>query len=616
VTSFSFRERACFFFAVGCGVKNGAVRCGFGRTIKIGALTAVLTLVHLLGAQEVFIPDPALNAAVREALNKPTGDLLRDDLLRLTVLHANRKGVESLAGLEAAENLIELSARFNRISTINLEKFLNLTKLDLYGNQLTNIAVPEGLMSLVTLNLGNNRLTHFSLPPALTNITTLELGENRLARIDLPQGLAALTILGLYGNNFTELNLPDGLSSIKKIGFGYCPMRGRLTLPRGMTNLIELSLSTSISFLQVPGDLIRLERLLLAHDEITDYSFLTNLPGLTELGIGNNAKVRNLKLPMGLTNLTSLSIGGSPSLTVTLPADLVNLTNLFVSVDRLWKLDLPLLPNLKEFRVRRAAFSDFSFLSNAPALAKMDIDDNLVVEDLSFLRAMTNLSVLYVQGNPLTNFSFLGDLPHLTELRIDEIQARNLVLQPAVASSAELHVYANSMTNLHSLTNLRNFSGLSLSSLRHPFDLQILNQFPTLTSLSLSVDSTELELPDGLTNLTSLSVMSGNLKTVHAPRSLTRLTIVDLSFCYDLSDFSFLGKFPNLASLRFYNAYGPTNIALIALPSGLTNLSTSFHRLLLGGKAGFAAGSDKAGDLRTSLYVFAQNGGRAGDSGK
>lgn len=37
-------------------------------------------------AQEVFIPDPGLNAAIREALQKPAGPLTEQDLLRLTVL--------------------------------------------------------------------------------------------------------------------------------------------------------------------------------------------------------------------------------------------------------------------------------------------------------------------------------------------------------------------------------------------------------------------------------------------------------------------------------------------------------------------------------------------------
>ena len=39
-------------------------------------------------AQEVFIPDPGLNAAIREALQKPNAPLSPQDLLSLTSLNA------------------------------------------------------------------------------------------------------------------------------------------------------------------------------------------------------------------------------------------------------------------------------------------------------------------------------------------------------------------------------------------------------------------------------------------------------------------------------------------------------------------------------------------------
>ena len=53
-------------------------------------------------AQEVSIPDPGLNAAVREALQKPIGPLTESDLLRLTFLSACCRDISSLEGLEAA----------------------------------------------------------------------------------------------------------------------------------------------------------------------------------------------------------------------------------------------------------------------------------------------------------------------------------------------------------------------------------------------------------------------------------------------------------------------------------------------------------------------------------
>jgi hypothetical protein len=47
------------------------------------ALLAVTTFATSTLAQDVSIPDPGLNAAVREALQKPGGPLTQQDMLSL-----------------------------------------------------------------------------------------------------------------------------------------------------------------------------------------------------------------------------------------------------------------------------------------------------------------------------------------------------------------------------------------------------------------------------------------------------------------------------------------------------------------------------------------------------
>ena len=117
------------------------------------------------------IPDPGLNAAIRETLSKPAGPLTVQDLLTLTNLNASRRGVSSLEGLSAAQNL---------------------TTLDLRGNQLTgDLDLPLGLTNLTWLNLCFNGLTNFALPADLTSLSILELNDNSLTSFALPAGLRA-----------------------------------------------------------------------------------------------------------------------------------------------------------------------------------------------------------------------------------------------------------------------------------------------------------------------------------------------------------------------------------------------------------------------------------------
>src|SRR6185369_9741321 len=129
------------------------------------------SLMATARAQEVSIPDSRLNAAIREAMQKPSGPLTEQDMLSLTNLDAHgiclRQGnfgvclewdsVKNLEGLSAAHNLITL----------------NLT-----DNQLTNVDLLADLRRLATLDLSGNRPANFSFLSALKDLISLDLGRN------------------------------------------------------------------------------------------------------------------------------------------------------------------------------------------------------------------------------------------------------------------------------------------------------------------------------------------------------------------------------------------------------------------------------------------------------
>src|SRR4051794_18542707 len=102
------------------------------------SLLILANCVNLARAQVVSIPDPGLNAAVREALQKPTGLLTEQDLLGLTNLDASSRNVSSLDGLETARNLVSLNLQSNSLTNFALPSTLtNLTRLDLSVNSMT-----------------------------------------------------------------------------------------------------------------------------------------------------------------------------------------------------------------------------------------------------------------------------------------------------------------------------------------------------------------------------------------------------------------------------------------------------------------------------------------------
>ena len=91
--------------------------------------------------EAVYFPDPNLEAAIREAIDKPTGEVYPSDLEGLTLLDASYRDISDLTGLEHCTSLTQLYLYQNQISDISpLAGLNNLAELSLWENQISDIS--------------------------------------------------------------------------------------------------------------------------------------------------------------------------------------------------------------------------------------------------------------------------------------------------------------------------------------------------------------------------------------------------------------------------------------------------------------------------------------------
>src|SRR4029078_3803394 len=128
------------------------------RTIFTVCGLGILTCFLLsAGAQEISISDPGLDAAIREALQKPNGSVDESDLVSLTSLSAGGRSITNVQGLEAARNV---------------------GILDLDANSITNFPIAGTLTNLTILDLFQNHLTRFILSNAVPKLNILDVAFN------------------------------------------------------------------------------------------------------------------------------------------------------------------------------------------------------------------------------------------------------------------------------------------------------------------------------------------------------------------------------------------------------------------------------------------------------
>ena len=154
----------------------------------------------------VNIPDPNLKAAIRDAIDKPTGPIYASDLAVLTLLDANSRNIEDLRGLEYCTRLAYLYLVDNQItSLLPLANLFSLTELLLGENQIGDISDLDSLTDLTKLGLWENQIIDISHLANLTNLEWLLLGHNQIIDISSLANLIKLTRLELWMNQITDI---------------------------------------------------------------------------------------------------------------------------------------------------------------------------------------------------------------------------------------------------------------------------------------------------------------------------------------------------------------------------------------------------------------------------
>jgi len=233
----------------------------------------------------VTFPDSDLEAAIREAIGKPTGDIYPSDLAGLTSLDASKRNIADLTGLEQCTSLIMLNLNTNQISEITpLANLTNLTTLWLGGNQISDIQALVNLTNLTHLYLHCNQISDSNLPALtnLTNLTCLELSDNQISDITPLANLTNLTDLFLHNNQISDISPLANLTSLTVLWLAYNQIN-YVTPLANLTNLIYLDLWVNqISDITSLANLTNLTYLILGNNQINDISPLVDNLGLRD----------------------------------------------------------------------------------------------------------------------------------------------------------------------------------------------------------------------------------------------------------------------------------------------------------------------------------------------
>ena len=195
-----------------------------------------------------YFQDAALEEAVRAAIQKPSGELTREDfesvkefsytgsatapltslsgieqLVNLETLTIQNAGLTDIGALGGLKNLKSLALRSNRIQSLSpLSGLARLETLDLIHNLVTDVGPLSGLQNLTELYLDFNQISDLSPLSGLTKLTKLGFTDNKVSDIQFVSALTDMQCLYMSGNYSIQDYSPiTELKSIRRISVDF-----------------------------------------------------------------------------------------------------------------------------------------------------------------------------------------------------------------------------------------------------------------------------------------------------------------------------------------------------------------------------------------------------------
>lgn len=441
----------------------------------------------------------------------------------------------------------------NLLSPSALSALTNLERLDLSGNQLTEIDL-KGLKKLTHLFVSNNQLTALDLSDN-PNLQEVQAWDNNLISIDT-RHLEQLEYLILGGNQISQIDVTNNvlLKSLNVLNnnLSVIDVSNLAQLEYfnvGNNQLTSLDLNNNFNLKEVNAwenslfsidvrHLEQLEYLILGGNKLSQIDVANNV-FLKGLNVANNnladvdvSKLNKLEyLNVGGNQLTSLNVSNN-SVLIELYVfenklssfDLSSnhkLENFFALNNQLTSLDISSLPELRSLNVDGNQLASLD-LSNNPKLYFLSVSDNQFTSlDVTLL---PELQGLQVGLNQLTGLD-LSNNPKVRHLNANENKLTSLNISH-LSELSSLDVMGNQLTHLDISQNPMlywlsvAFNQLTEFNVDHLRDLEFLQvQGNQLTNLDLI----------NKTKLLNVNASSNQLTTISGIEELNVNAFIDLT---------------------------------------------------------------------------------------
>ena len=461
----------------------------------------------------ITFADSGLEAAVREKLSKPAGDILKSEVISLYDLLADERDISDLSGIQHFTGLHILNLANNDITDISLlESLTKLEQIHISQNNISDVSPLSSLVNLEWLRLDYNDITDIVPLANLVNVNELDLRHNAIVDISALEGLTRFTRVGLSENQIVDISpLVDnvGLGNADEVSLDLNPLSHE-----SITNLIPALRARGVTVhwtadVVAPSTVMDLTPVDIGETSVT---LAWTAPGDNLLsGTAYEFDLRystDSTVLAGWTAATEATGEPAPSVAGTLEtttvSGLTTNTKYYFAVKTRdnsdnWSeisniasaspfTDVPVDfadANLEQV-VRDSLGKPTGDIYKTELLAIQGLDaTGKGIADISGIENCLNLKVLHIGDNSISDIQALSGLTGIWDLNIQNNLVTSIVDLSGLSSLGVLQISGNNIADLSPLTNFSLLYYLAAINISNS-DLTIIGGITTMQFLFLS----------------------------------------------------------------------------------------------------------------------------------
>ncbi|WP_342471880.1 leucine-rich repeat protein [Metasolibacillus sp. FSL H7-0170] len=301
------------------------------------------------------------------------------------------------------------------------------------GNQLTNIVIPDSVTYIGYAAFAGNALTNLTISDSVQAIGGFAFQDNQLTSLIIPDNVRDIGMFAFENNKLTNLRLSENMTIINYSSFSRNKLT-EITIPNSITYIDEFAFyENKLVNVTLPESITNIEALAFGDNQLTDIA----LPNSVEsIGIGAfmDNKLTNIVIPEKVTVIEDSAFENNKLNSVTMPEGITEIKGLAFKRNDLTSVQIPsTVTQIGKEAFQRNKLTNLTIPNSVTFMGEWAFSDNQLTS-VHLPDGITKIEDYTFFNNKLTEITLPESVTQIGEFAFDGSNLTNVLISKNVTS--------------------------------------------------------------------------------------------------------------------------------------------------------------------------------------